>query len=242
MVHEISQFDIPDRQRLETGAQQKPGSWMDIGEAKITRTIFGRPRIRVICERDKKRRARMLVALGFILIAMAAWRGWVALQQMLNAPPQLPLSARIRVSPPVFDPEDFTPAAKRQKTRTQILLEGMATRRPPEPQQPPVDAPGQIAAQPGKVKPSTAHRHGAPLAANDSLPANQAGSPPLLSDPIQPASSAVISSVIHPSANRHPSSNKRALVVPARSPIKDGIQPQAPASDNPPPAPDTTKP
>ena len=126
MVHEISQFDIPDRQRLETGAQKKPGLWMDIGEAKITRTIFGRPRIRVVCERDKKRRARMLAALVFILIAIAAWRGWVALQQMLNAPPPLPLSARIRVGPPVFEPEDFTPAAKRQKTRTQILLEGMA--------------------------------------------------------------------------------------------------------------------
>ncbi len=240
MVHEISQFDIPDRKRLETGAQQKPGLWMDIGEAKITRTIFGRPRIRVVCERDKKRRARMLAALVFILIAIAAWRGWVALQQMLNAPPPLPLSARIRVGPPVFEPEDFTPAAKRQKTRTQILLEGMATRRPPEPQQPQVNAPGQIAAQPGKVKP--AHKQRAPLATHDSLPANQAGSPAMLSDPIQPASSVVISPVIHPSANRHPSANKRAFVVPAQSPLKDGIQPQVPEGDNPPPAPDTTKP
>ncbi|MHB1236938.1 MAG: hypothetical protein ACYCY7_05200 [Gallionella sp.] len=213
---------------------------MDIGEAKITRTIFGGPRIRVICERDKKRRARMLAALVAILIAIAAWRGWVALQQMLNAPPPLPLSARIRVGPPVFDPEDFTPAAKRQKTRTQILLEGMATHRPPEPPQPPVNVPGQIA--PGKIKPSTAHKPRAPLATNHNLSANQAGSPPLLSDPIQPASSVVTSPVIRPPANKHPSANKRALVVPAKSPIKAGIQPQAPASDNPLPAPDTTKP
>jgi hypothetical protein len=234
MVHEISQFDISDRKRLETGAQQKPGLWMDIGEAKITRTIFGRSRIRVVCERDKKRRARMLAALVAILIAIAAWRGWIALQQMLNAPPPLPLSARIRVGPPVFESEDFTPAAKRQKTRTQILLEGMATRRPPEPQQPPVNAPGQVA--PGKVKPSAAHKSRVPLATNHNLPANQAGSPSMLSDPIQPASSVVTSPVIHPSAN------KRAFVVPAKSPIKGGIQPQAPAGDNPSPAPDTAKP
>lgn len=239
MVHEISQFDISDRQRLETGAQQKPGLWMDIGEVKISRTLFGRPRIHVICERDKKRRARMLTALVAILIAIAAWRGWIALQQMLNAPPPLPLSARIRVGPPVFEPEDFTPAAKRQKTRTQILLEGMATRRPPEPQQPPVNAPGQIAAKPVKVKPPVAHKPEAPFAANDNSSANQAGMQPLpmLSDPIQLAPSVAAFPAIYPSANRP------ASIVPlAKLPVKEGATIQSPVSNDQFLAPNTAKP
>ena len=239
MVHEISQFDISDRQRLETGAQQKPGLWMDIGEAKITRTIFGRPRIRVSCERDKRRRAWILTALVVTLIAVAAWQGWAALQQMLNAPPPLPLSARIRVSPPVFEPEDFTPAAKRQKTRTQILLEGMATRRPPEPQQPPVNASGQIAAKPVKVKPSVAHKSKAPLVANDNSTADQAGTqpPPMLSDPIRLAPSVTASPATHPSANRP------ASIVPlAKLPVKEGTTTQPPSSNNQPAAPTTAKP
>jgi hypothetical protein len=179
MVYEISQFDIQDRQLLTSEAHPKPGIWMDIGEAKITRTIFGRPRVRVICERDRKRRARMLWALAVILAGAAAWQGWIALQRALNAPPPLPLSARIRISPPVIDSEDFTPAAKREKSRTQILLEGMATRRPPEPQQP--------AAKPGKLTAADTRAH----AENVSKPGNQTGVLQAAgqADPSQPADS-----------------------------------------------------
>lgn len=136
MAYEISQFDIPDRQLLAEEVKPRPVRAMDIGEAKVTRTIFGRPRIRIICERDKKRRVWLLSVLAAILVSGAGWQGWVALQRVLNAPPPLPLSARIRVSPPVIEPEDFTPASRKQKTRMQILLEGMATRRPPEPPEP----------------------------------------------------------------------------------------------------------
>lgn len=133
MAYEISQFDIPDRQLLAEEVKPRPVRAMDIGEAKVTRTIFGRPRIRIICERDKKRRVWLLSVLAAILVSGAGWQGWVALQRVLSAPPPLPLSARIRVSPPVIEPEDFTPASRKQKTRMQILLEGMATHRPPEP-------------------------------------------------------------------------------------------------------------
>ncbi len=194
MVYEISQFDIRDRQLLAAEVSPKAGSGMDIGEAKVIRTIFGRPRIRVICERDKKRRAWMLRLLALVLVAAAASQGWVELQKMLSTPPPLPLSARMRVSPPVYDSEDFTPANKRQKTQMQILLEGMATHRPPEPpeplksQQSQAKASGKIAAKSGKAPGTNQSRA---LATNDSAPKGQADAPhpANLADPDQPADS-----------------------------------------------------
>lgn len=109
MGHEISQFDITDRQLLAGSSQAS--MWSDIGEAKITRTIFGKAKIRVIREKDKIIRAWLLAALAAIAIAVAAWQGWIALQQseLLAATP--PLSERISVSPPVFQPENIGSAA-----------------------------------------------------------------------------------------------------------------------------------
>ena len=77
MRHEISQFDISDRQLLATNAQPRVVRLMDIGEAKITRTIFGRTRVRVTRERDKKRRTWLLAALAVMALAAAAWQGWI---------------------------------------------------------------------------------------------------------------------------------------------------------------------
>src|SRR5665811_708237 len=120
MGHEISQFDISDRQLLATNAQPRVDRLMEIGEAKITRTIFGRTKVRVIRERDKKRRAWLLTALAVMALAAAAWQGWIALQQMQSAAPPLPLSERIRVSAPVFQSEGInaTPSSGRDRQRT----------------------------------------------------------------------------------------------------------------------------
>lgn len=239
MVYEISQFDIPDRQLLASEAQPKPGIWMDIGEARVTRTIFGRPRVRVICERDKKRRAWMLGGLVVILICAAGWQGWGALQRILNAPPPLPLSARIRVGPPVFDSEDFTPASRKQKTQTQILLEGMATHRPaepPEPQQPPVKAAGKIAAKPANAL--LANKPMAPLDAHNSSSADQADMPqPAKLPPRLKARAAAASPAARPAAN-----NAAAVAPAAQPPVREDAASQPPAEDHQPPAPVTTKP
>lgn len=236
MVYEISQFDIPDRRLLEPEAQPKADIWMDIGEARVTRTIFGRPRIRVVCERDKKRRAWMLGGLAVILICAAGWQGWVALQRILNTPPPLPLSARIRVGPPVFDSEDFTPASRKQKTQTQILLEGMATHRPPEPRQPPVTAARKIAAKP--VNAPLASKEMAPLDAHNSSLTDQAGMPqPARQLPRLKARAAAASPVAQSAAN------KAAAVAPAAQPlVKEDAAAQPPEEDRQPPAPVTTKP
>ena len=231
MVYEISQFDIRDRQLLAAEVKPKAAAGVDIGEARVTRTIFGRPRIRVICERDKKRRAWMLRLLAVVLVVAAASQGWVELQKMLSTPPPLPLSARMRVSPPVYDSEDFTPSNKRQKTQMQILLEGMATHRPPEPpeplksQQSQVKASGKIAAKPGKAPGTSQPRT---LATNDSAPKVQTDvpQPASLADPDQPADS------IQP-ADR--ASLEKAV-------INAGVSAQLPAADDQKPASDSAKP
>jgi hypothetical protein len=224
MVHEISQFEIPDRQLRASKAQPEAGLWSDIGEAKVTRTIFGRARVRVIRERDKKRRAWLLAGLAVMAVAAAAWQGWVALQQSGLLAPQLPLSERIKVSPPVFQPEDIAPSAAspsardRQKTPTQIVLDNMATRRPPPPQPLGLKASGQMAAKPFTPQPSSASKsQTAPLATSSSSSKDQ-------TEMQQPAA--------------QPAANTPAAVAPLAEPsIKEGASTSSPAGNNQPPDP-----
>jgi hypothetical protein len=236
MVHEISQFEIPDRQLLATNAQSKAGMWADIGEAKITRTIFGRAKVRVIRERDKKRRIWLLTILAVMVVAAAAWQGWIALQQseMLVLTP--PISERIRVSAPVFQPEDIAAAPasarNRQKTPTEIVLDSMATRRPPPPQQPlGLKAPKQTAAKPVEAQPLTASKpQTAPLAANNNSSKNQSDmqQPAQLSAPRQPAAPADVMPPV-----TQPAANKPADVAPPAEPsIKEDTSTLSPAGNN----------
>jgi hypothetical protein len=237
MGHEISQFDIPERQLLASKAQQGEGIWKDIGEAKITRTIFGRVQVRVIRERDKKRRAWLLTTLAVVAIAAAAWQGWIALQKSELFAPPLPLSERIRVSAPVFQPEDIpaTPRSvkDRQRTQTQILIDSMATRRPPKPQQPhDLKATEQIAAKPDAAQPLVASKP-APFATNNNSSKTQADiqQPPKPSVTIQPVAPAVAT----PPATQ-PSSNRPAAVAPLAEPlIKENTSTPSPAGGNQPP-------
>jgi hypothetical protein len=139
MGHEISQFDIQDRQLLAGNPQPKMGIVTDLGEAKITRTIFGRVRVRVIREQDRKRRAWLLTAFAVITVAVAAWQGWIIFEQMQYVAPVVPLSERIQVSQPVFRPAYIAPdphPSKRKsisliQTEINGLLSGPLPRRPP---------------------------------------------------------------------------------------------------------------
>ncbi len=103
MGSEISQFDIPGNQLLETDSQSRVGVWTDIGEAKISYTIFGKAKVRVIRKQDKIRRAALLTVLAVTVLATAAWQGWIALQRLQSVVPP-PLSETVRVSPPAFEP------------------------------------------------------------------------------------------------------------------------------------------
>lgn len=242
MGHEISQFDIPNRQLLATNAQSGVCMWTDIGEAKITHTIFGRAKVRVIREHDKKRRAWLLMTMAVTALATVAWLGWIASQQTepLVASP-LPLSARIRVSAPTFQPEDIsfpatTPSARsKQRTPSQIVIDNMTTRRESPPPRG-LNAVGKIAAQPVTAQPLIANKpQTAALATNNNASKHQTDMQrlPRLSAPIQPVAPTVATPPGTPPAANRPA-NLAPLVAPS---IKEDTSPPSPAGNNQPPGP-----
>ena len=242
MGHEISQFDIPDRQLLATNAQPRVSMPADIGEAKIIHTIFGRARVRITRERDKKRRAWLLAALAVTAITAAAWQGWIVLQQNgpLAAPP--PLSARIRVSAPTIQPENIpptpTPPSVRSKpvTPLQTEINKLATSQMSAPQPPPgLKAAGPMAAKPVTAQPLIANKpQTASLAANNNPSKDQTDKPlpPGLSAPVQPAAPAVATPrATLPVAQAAASSP--AAVAPLAAPLaKENTPTLSPAGDN----------
>ena len=222
MGHEISQFDIPDRQLLATNSHTS--MWSDIGEAKITHTIFGRARVRVIREKDKIIRTWLLAALAAIALGVAAWQGWIALQQskLLAATP--PLSERISVSAPVFHPETFTPAATRPTGRgrpeslKQTEIDSLVASPNILPQRPRgLTATKPATAQTVMPQPLMASKP-APLATTNSASQNQTGKQPLPkpSDQLQPAAPAVAT----PPATQ-PATNKPVADAPLAKPLSE---------------------
>jgi hypothetical protein len=254
MRHEISQFDIPDRQLMAASAQA--GIWSDIGEARITRTIFGRARIRVIRKQDKILRAWLLGALAVIVIAAAAWQGWVALQHSKMFAVLPPLSERINIGPPVYHPEVIAPASSRSsgvsrpESVIQTEIDSLVSNpngRPPRPlplnNTQPMDAtPAQplIASKP----------QAAPLATDNGASTKQTGTTnqttgaqphPKSSAPVQTPVPAVAthpvaaSAVATPPAT-HPAASKPAPVAAPAEPLskKDTSAPTSAGNSQPP--------
>jgi hypothetical protein len=244
MGNEISQFDIPDRQ-LPAGSAQA-GSWSDIGEAKITRTIFGRTKVRVIRKQDKILRAWVLGALAMTVIAVAAWQGWVALQHSKMFAVLPPLSERISVSPPVYQPETTAPAAPRSPGKgrpesvIQAEIDSMLSNpnaRPPRPTSANTAEP--MDATPASAQPLIAGKpQAAPLATNNGASTTQTTVTQSHSKPPAPAHTAVPAVATHPSAQpaspavstpaaTHPAASKPA---PVAAPAEPSSKKDAPAS------------
>ena len=248
MGHEISQFDIQDRQLLSGSAQT--GMRSDIGEAKITHTIFGRPRVRVIREKDRIIRTWLLAALAAMALAAAGWQGWVALRQNeLQAAP--PLSERISIGPPVFHPEIIPPAKPAVRGKTESLIQTEIDSlvsnpygRPPKPASMNVTKPA--AANTAATLPSTESKPQPnkpltmPLATNNlastnqTNPANQTGatnqtvtqSHSKVPVPVQPATAAVTKPAAAQPAVNNPAPVEPAPVTPAEPlPHKDATKP-----------------
>jgi hypothetical protein len=135
MTHDVNQLDIPDRELLAGSA--RPNVWTEIGEAKITHTIFGRAKVRIIRKHDNTRRVMWLAGITAIVIAAAVvWQGLLAPQQTEPAqsedlPP--PVRAKAKVSSPAFQPENIAspaipPAAiKEPDTQAQVAIDKPAT-------------------------------------------------------------------------------------------------------------------
>ena len=217
MGHEISQFDILDCQLLATHSQPRVSFMSDIGEAKITHTIFGRVKVRVIREQDRRRRAWMLTVLVVTAIAAAAWQGRIIFQKMQYVAPPVPLNERIQVSAPVFRPAhvapDPQPSGRKSESliQTEIdgLLSGPLPRHPPgwKPTAKPVTSEPLIANKP-QTTPVTTIKN----ASMNQTNRQQALKP---SAAIQPVAATVATTTQH-------AANIPAAVVPLANPLAKG--------------------
>jgi len=220
MGHEISHFDIQDRQLLSGSA--RPSMWSDIGQAKITHTIFGRPKVRVIREKDRIIRTWLLVALAAMALGAAGWQGWVALRQNeMQASP--PLSERITIGPPVFHPEIVPPAKSAGRGKSESLIQSEIDSlvsnpygRPPKPAA--LNATKPIVANTVTVLPSTESKPQlnkpptAPLVTNNIASTNQTGaanqkvtqSLSKVPAPVQPATASVTKPAAEQTAANNP--------------------------------------
>jgi hypothetical protein len=214
MGHEISQFDILDRQLLATNSKPRVSIMPDIGEAKIIHTIFGRAKVRVIRAQDRKRRAWLLTVLVVVAIAVASWQGWIIFQQMQYVVPPVPLSERIQVSEPVFRPAYIAPDPhpSRQKSISLIQTEINSLLSGPLPRHPPGWIPP---AKPAAAEPLVANKpQTTSVATTNNATANQTNRQQALkpSAAIQPAAATVATTPQH-------AANIPAAVVPLAGPL-----------------------
>lgn len=237
MGHENRQYDIPDHLLRAPEAPPRVSMRKDIGQAKITHSIFGRAKVRVIREQDNKRRAWLLLVLAVTALAAASFQGWIALQQSEMIAPPTSLSEKIEVSPPVFQPEEAAPTAtpssgrSKQKTPTEILFDSMATRRPPQPVR--LKAAEPTAAKPVTPQPLAASKSQTAAIATSSTSSVNQMEKPKLPAPIK----AVAPTVPTPSASQ-PAADKPAPVAPLAEPlIKESTSASSPAGDSQPSVP-----
>lgn len=258
MWYEISQYEIPSRQLLATNRKPGVSSWTEIGEAKITHTIFGKAKVCVILEQGKKRRAWLITAMVLAVMALAAavWQGWIPLHQtelLQSATPPIPSSEGTQISTPEFQPEYLAPSAtppsagNKPITQPQTGINAPAASREAAPQLP-LNASGpmaakQVAPQPLLTsKPQTSSPQAATLATGNSSALNQTAlqQPPRPPVPIQPAAPP---SIATPPATQ-PAASKPASVAPpveqlkeedtsTQSPVGDDNQPPAPVKEQP---------
>jgi len=80
MSHTTGQLDIVDRELL-ANEHHKESEWTEIGEAKITYSIFGHARVSIIRKRDKRRRALLLTVFIATAVVAVAWIGWLMFQR-----------------------------------------------------------------------------------------------------------------------------------------------------------------
>lgn len=159
MAYEISQFDLASRQLLISGTRPAPKTCTEIGNAKVTQSIFGKARVRIICAHDRIRRVRMLSTILAVTIAGAIWQLTEHGDKLFGNASES-IIATVQVSPPAFMPEYIGPAEsalRKQSPRTPSEAEiyQLATRPLPRPQ-PNMSLANPIAADPAVAQPQSA--------------------------------------------------------------------------------------
>lgn len=160
MTHEIGQFDGLKLQPLPSGGQSKRSAWTDIGEARVTHTIFGGAKVRITRKRDKVRRALLLAVVSASAALAAIQQGWISIQQaeLQQTATKLGWSfaepiKSLAIPPVSASLLDVAPAAKSKMTMPpQPETRNTSAQKSTPPQQP-IKAPETVA-----VKPAT-HQH-----------------------------------------------------------------------------------
>lgn len=128
MTHDVNQLDIPDRELL--AGSPRANVWTEIGEAKITHTLFGRAKVRIIRKHDNTRRILWLTGIVAIVVAATVWQGLLTRHpvgpvQSEDLPP-IP-QAKEKSSPPAFQSENIAspaiPPAARKEPEAQAQVE-----------------------------------------------------------------------------------------------------------------------
>lgn len=246
MGRESSQYDISNFQLLAANLQPGECKWTEIGEPKITYTISGRARVRQVSDQGNNYLAWLLTALAVTAIVSIAWVEWIGPQlyeQVQSAAPHAPPIARVRISPPAYQPEYAplpanTPAEARPVTPMHPETSIPATSRMSATQQQPALKPSvQMAVNPVAAQSvKTGNPQPVQPATNNSLPKNQADSKqlPKLSAPIRPVAS---TAATHPATQPEP--NAPAAVATHADPLAREAVP--PAGDIQPPGPASTQ-
>ena len=187
MSYEIGQLDIPDRELLPARARPRVSMSMEIGEAVVTHTIFGRAKVRIIRKHYSVLRTFWLTVIAVLAAAVAAaWLEWIASQQagtLQGADAAPPMSASVQDAP-LVQPENIpVPAAALPTTNEPAAPAPAGIGSPAISQQvAPQAAQSLDAAAPIPAKPARRPKPSAASAlpdANDTAPMNQAGRPRL---------------------------------------------------------------
>jgi hypothetical protein len=227
MMHEISQLDIPDRQLLPTNAQRGVNMWTDIGEARITHTIFGKAKVRIIRKHDLLLTALMVMATA---AAAVAWQTWSTSQQTELPQGADPASSLSATAQPADQAASLPPLPAISPAQTEVSIP--ANSQKSAQQVPDSKSPEQMAEKALKAQPLLASKpQTAPLATGNNTSKNQtdmqqasgSGSPKQLAAP----------AIATPSAAQ-PAANRPEAVAPL---VKEETSTQVSAGDPQPAAP-----
>jgi hypothetical protein len=152
--------------------------------------------------------------------AAAAWQGWIIFQKMQYVAPPVPLSERIQVSAPVFQPAhiapDPHPSRRKSESLIQTEIDGLLSG--PLPRHPPGWVPP---AKPGTAPLAANKPQTTPAAATSSASANQTKGQQALkpSAAIQPAAATVVKTPQHTATTPQPAAKIPAAAVPLAGPL-----------------------
>jgi len=161
MSHESGLFVVPEHLMYINIADRTSRPTRDIGEARVVNTLFGKAKVRVIREQDKKRKVWLLAFLIMVFLLVAGWNGWIALQSSeLNQPDEsLAVSkGKILVSEPAYLPAFNDTKARsqsfyrRSKTLIQAEIDSLVSRKREAPPLPAKAATSQASDNPGSAK------------------------------------------------------------------------------------------